>query len=241
MTDEIVKREGISAIESLRLLRTLDTDDQISIAKTALKDGTWGLAARGMSLLQRWDEGRFWDAFLDELDEMRRAGQIREDFDRTDAGVSSVREFFEMIDGKPDEERFRAFCALFMSANAPGADSNEAILDIELMSILRNLSAGEMHLLSAFLKVRSYVVGEGTVMQSLTRELGYNSHALVRRNVTALLRQSLVDEEAWTNRGGNLRTQKQLLTDLGMALLKRIDKYNEFKDRQTRSADQTDK
>src|SRR5258706_14225224 len=112
--------------------------------------------------------------------------------------MSSLEEFFEMIDGKPDEERFRAFCALFMSANAPDTDSSEAILDIELMGILRQLSAGEMHLLSAFLKLRSYKVGVGgRLMESLAKELGYKSDALVYKNITALLEHSLVSRETW--------------------------------------------
>jgi len=229
MTDEMIKREGEqTTIETLRSLMTADGYDGLSIAKTAVKEGPKGLLARGISVLQRWNEIRFGEALLQELEDMKSAGKIREDFNRTDAGVSSLREFFEMIDGKPDEERFRAFCALFMSANAPDADSSEAILDIELMNILRQLTAGEMHLLSAFLKLRSYKVG-GSVMESLFRELGYKSEALVHRNVTPLLEHSLIDRENWRNQGGTPGAEKQLLTDLGMALYQRIVKYNEFK------------
>ena len=47
-----------------------------------------------------------------------------------------------------------------MSANAPDADENEAVLDLELMSILKKLTAGEMHLLSALMKLRFYKVGD---------------------------------------------------------------------------------
>ena len=149
MTDEMIKhQDSQTSIETLRSLMTADGYGSLSIAKTAVKEGPKGLLARGISVLQRWNEIRFGEALLQELEDMRSAGKIRGDFNRTDAGVSSLREFFEMIDGKPDEERFRAFCALFMSANAPDADSNQAILDIELMSILRQLTAGEMHLLS---------------------------------------------------------------------------------------------
>jgi hypothetical protein len=170
---------------------------------------------------------------LDELEEMRSAGKIREDFNRTDAGISSLREFLEMIGDKPDEERFRAFCALFMSANAPDADSNEAIFDIELMGILRRLTAGEMHLLSAVLKVPSYKVGDN-LMGSLAKELDYSANALVQKNMRALLAEGLVSKYTWESRINHpgLRGQgTQLLTDFGISLLKRVEKYNEFKDR----------
>ena len=237
MGDEIVKHGGAgSPMQTLRALMTIDADDATAIAKTAVRDGKGGLIARGLSVLQRWNEQRFGVALLQELEEMRQAGQIREDFSRTDAGVSSLREFFELIDGKPDEERFRAFCALFMSANAPDADESEAIFDLELMGILRKLSAGEMHLLSAFLKVRTYEVG-GTpsLMDRLGKELGFDSQALIHRNAIALIEQSLIDRDTWTNQGGSVGQERGLLTDLGHALRERIQRYSDFKEKQGQS------
>jgi hypothetical protein len=235
MTNEIVKHEKVNAIESLRSLVAEHGYDALSISKTAVKDGTKGLVSRGLTVLQRWNEVRFWDAFMQELDEMREAGEIRDDLNRTDAGVASLREFFELIDGKPDEARFHAFCALFMCANAPDADSSEAILDLELMGILRKLSAGEMHLLSAFLKVRKYSVGTGPLVPIL-KELGYNSEAFVDKNVTALIEHHLIDRGGWTQRGGSSGEEKGLLTDLGALLVQRIEKYNDFKASHTSSS-----
>jgi predicted transcriptional regulator len=214
------------------VLRTLDGDDTLSILKTGIKDGPYGLVARGLSVIQRWNEKRFIPALLDEIEEMRSAGKIRDDFNQTDAGASSLREFLEMIGGKPDEERFRAFCALFMSANAPDADSKEAILDVELMSILRSLSGAEMHLLSVFLKTPSFKVEGGRdYIGSLSKELGHDSRALVERNVKALLEANLVESNTWENLGGTVGQVKQILTDLGMALRTRTEKYNKFKAR----------
>jgi hypothetical protein len=169
------------------------------------------------------------------LDEMREAGKIRDDLNRTDAGVASLREFFELINGKPDEARFHAFCALSMSANAPEADSSEAILDLELMGILRQLSAGEMRLLTAFLKVRKYKVGTGP-LESLIKELGYKSEALVDKNVTALIEHRLIDRGVWAQRGGSSGEEKGLLTDLGALLVQRIEKYHGFKASQSGSS-----
>jgi hypothetical protein len=232
MTNEIVRRDAPTPTDTLRTLMTLDGDDALSIAKTALKDGSKGLIARGLSVLQRWNEDRFCGALLSEIEEMRSAGKIREDFNRTDAGVSSLREFFELIDGKPDEERFHAFCALFMSANAPDANSNEAILDLELMSILRSLGAAEMHLLSAFLKVRRYHVSGTSLMNLLSKELGFKSDALVFKNVTALIENNLGEKGNWTNQGGTPGQEKSLLTDLGVALLERIIRFDAFKEAQ---------
>jgi hypothetical protein len=229
MSDEIVKQERRSAIEAFRALRTLNGDDQLSIAKTAVRDGTRGLVARGISFLQRLDEDRYWDALLDEMEEMRQAGQIRDDFDHTDAGVASVREFFEFIDGKPDEARFRAFCALFMSANATNANANEVFVDLELMSTLRKLSAGEMRVLSAFLKVGSYRFAKGlNVVETLAEAIGNTPQALISRNAEALLQQSLI-MPGWSDTAGTTGNKKPLLTDLGLELLKRIEKYDAFK------------
>jgi hypothetical protein len=231
MSDEIVKQEPLSAIQALRALMTLDTDDRLSVLKTALKDGKSGLAARGLSLIQRWNEERFCEAFCDEVEEMRQAGRIREDFNRTDAGVSSVQEFFELIDGKPNEKHFRAFCALFMSANAPDADANQAIIDLELMKILRNLSAGEMHLLFAVVTMGYYAVGDD-LLASISKHLGYRSDTLLNKNMSVLLNQHLVSEINWENRGGAKGERKELLTDLGVELAKRVRIYNEFKKQQ---------
>jgi len=233
MNNKIVKSEGLTAIQALRSLNTLDADDTLSILKTAVKEGTTGLVTRGLSLIQRWNSDRFFEAFLDEVEDMMSAGRVNRNLQATDVGVASVREFFKMIDGEPDEKRFHAFCALFMSANAPGVDSNEVILDLELMGILRKLTAGEMHLLSAFLKVRTYTVGQGNLLDALANELGYKSSALVYKNVTALIENGLIDRGTWTNLGGTVGTEKRLLTDLSAELITRIEKYLHFKGEQT--------
>ena len=238
MSEEIARQDRLSAIQALRALRTLDGDDQLSIIKTAIKEGKGGLAARGISLLQRWNEERFWNVFLDEIDAMREAGRIREDLRNTDAGAASLREFFELIDGKPDHERFRAFCALFMSANAPDADANEEYLDLELMGILRKLSAGEMRVLSAFLKVREFKLSHSctNVLDAIISEMGGNPpQTLVRRNATALVSENLVNSR-WSDAVVNPVAPKMLLTDLGLELLKRIEKYNEFNGKNQESA-----
>jgi len=232
MTHEITKREdGTGPIQALRALRTLSGDELASITKTALKDGPHGLAARGLSLIQHWNEARFWQAFLNVVEDMRSEGAIREDFHTTDAGTGSLREFFEMIDGKPDEERFEAFCALFMSANAPDADASSAIVDLELMRSLRALSAGEMHLLVAFLKIQSSVSG-ATLWSRLSNELGYGSRTLISRNGKSLFEQGLIiNETAWGNLNPVSIRELELLTDLGKLLLQRINRYNSFKNR----------
>ena len=47
--------------------------------------------------------------------------------------------------------------------------------------------------------------------------------------MTALIEQRLVVRENWDNRGGTPGQEKHLLTDLGMALSERVQKYNDFK------------
>jgi hypothetical protein len=116
-----------------------------------------------------------------------------------------------------------------MSANAPNANANEAFLDLELMGILRKLSAGEMRVLSAFLKLRSYTVGEGiTVQERLAKEIGNTPQALISRNALALVQQSLI-QPGWSDMAGTAGNKKPLLTDLAQELLKRIEKYEAFK------------
>jgi hypothetical protein len=176
MSGEIAKKSDVTTfIQAIRNLMALTPEEQLSIAKSGIADGTWGLARRGLSILQRWNEQRFIPAFVAEVEEMRTAGQIREDLHETDAGVASVREFFEFVDGKPDEERFRTFCALFMSANAPGVNENEVLVDLELMKSLQNLTAGEMHLLSAILKMKQYSISSRPKLleEKLAEHLGY--------------------------------------------------------------------
>ena len=151
----IQKSAAKSAMDTLRALLTLDTEDITAIAKTAVQDDPKGLVVRGMSLFQRWNHDRFGPAFLGEIEDMRSKGKIREDFIETDAGVYSLREFFKMVDGEPDEARFQAFCALFMSANAPDAEDPTGVFDIQLMGIIGGLKAGKMHLLMALVKIRN--------------------------------------------------------------------------------------
>jgi hypothetical protein len=230
MGDEVIKRpEEAGPVQAIQALLTLSGDEALSIIKTGVKGGLKGLGERGISLLQYWNGQRFGQSFLNVVQEMIDEGQVRSDFHTTDAGTSTLHEFFEFIDGKPDEERFHAFCALFMSANAPNATYDEAVLDIELMSVLGRLSAAEMHLLSAILKKPSYKVeAVGNFRAWFAKELGHNSQSLLSRNITALLENRLVNRDTWENPGGQLGQGKELLTDLGYLLLERVKKYNDF-------------
>lgn len=232
MGGEIAKREnGRDAVQALRVLLDLKGEEVLAIAKTALRDGTYGLAARAISVAQRWNERRFCEAFLGELQEMVDAGAIREDFPTTDAGASSWQEFFEMVGGKPDEEKFQTFCALFMSANAPQTESATAIVDLELMRSINALSAGELHLLMAMLKVKSFVTGND-VISALGKHLGYGSRALIDKNIKVLIEHGLISEFSWKAMQGPAPGQhRELLTDLGAELLRRIEGYEGFKRR----------
>jgi hypothetical protein len=231
MADELAKRDdGMSPIQALRSLLTLSGDDTLAIAKSAVKDGKGGFVARGISVIQRWNEVRFGQALLDELAEMRAAGKIREDFHKTDAGASTLREFLEMIGEEPDEERFRAFCALFMSANAPDADDQEALIDLELMNILKSVSVGEMHLLSAIMKRPTYQVSAVANFRNyMVAMAGHNSHALMARHMESLIQHNLVSGDVWRNPGGVPDAVRNILTDLGSLLQSRVTKYQEFK------------
>ena len=222
---------SLSAMQSLRAILTLSGDETLAVAKTAVRDGAKGFVERGISVIQRLNERRFGQALLDEIEEMRSAGKIREDFTTTDAGTSTFQEFLEMIGDKPDEQRFRVFCALFMSANAPDASFSEAVFDLELMGLLRKLSIGEMHLLYAAMQVKSYTVTSASdlLLAPLRKVLGYTSATLIHRNAQPLLECGLLSRNTWDNPGGSGGATRELLTDLGFALLERIENYNEFK------------
>jgi hypothetical protein len=231
MGDEIIKRpEEAGAVQAIQALLTLSGDEALSIIKTGVKGGLKGLGERGISLLQYWNGQRFGQSFLNVVQEMIDEGQVRPDFHTTDAGTSTLHEFFEFIDGKPDEDRFRVFCALFMSANSPDADYDEAVLDTELMGILRQLSAAEMHLLSAIMTRPSYKVADVHNLRAwLAKGVTHDSESLLSRNMDALLKEGLVDRNTWEHPGGTPQQERHLLSDLGTLLLTRVKKYNEFK------------
>ena len=218
-----------SAIDVVKALANAARDGETSLAigKTAFKDGLRGLGVRGLSLIQRWNEERFGAAFLDELEQMRRAGAIREDFDQTDAGAASFQELLEMLGNKPNEERFEAFCALFMSANAPNADPNTAIVDIELMHALQGLTIGEMHLLSGFLKIRVFGSGTTDKKAEVAKQLGYHFPALIDKNIKALIEAGLISGGAMTP------SSSRVLTDLGQRLLEKTEAFRALKRRST--------
>ena len=143
MADEIIKRgEGFRSLgEVLRALRTTTVSEALAIGKTGLKEGYQGIAVRGYTLVQALLEARFFQIFMDQVEEMRAAGQLRDGYEKTAAGVSSWAEFFKFIHGEPDDERFAAFCALFLSANSPDAEDSADSVDIQLMQILRQTHA----------------------------------------------------------------------------------------------------
>jgi hypothetical protein len=80
------------------------------------------------------------------------------------------------------------------------------------------------------LKVKSYVTGQD-VYAALGKHLGYASRALINKNARALVEQGLVSEFAWPVKGSPPGDQRELLTDLGGDLLRRVERYDAFKTR----------
>ena len=96
----------------------------------------------------------------------------------------------------PDEDRAEALKAMFYAVNKINSTDAERILNYQLFQISKELTSGELLLLKAIAEFCTrYPVG-GPANSNLVREvsklLGHNVTALIRKDIRKLLTTSLV-------------------------------------------------
>src|ERR1039458_2484323 len=158
-------------------------------------NGYW---AAGCKLAQAALKGRVFQQFALEFKQLRAKGAIPDDFAEKKYGAKTWVELMTTLDEEtPDEDRAEALKAMFYAVNKINSTDAERILNYQLFQISKELTSGELLLLKAIAEFNTmHPGGAGPANSNFVREvsklLGHNVTALIRKDIRKLLTTSLV-------------------------------------------------
>jgi hypothetical protein len=96
-------------------------------------------------IVQAAIKGRMYEQIGRELEELKKAGRIKEDFFDTHKQQATLHELLKFIDeNPPDDEMFAALKSIFFSTISVDADAEEEQLGYHLLQLCKQLSSGEI-------------------------------------------------------------------------------------------------
>jgi hypothetical protein len=148
-------------------------------------------------LAQAAFKGQVFQQFARELKRLRDTGAIPGDFAEKKYGAKTWVELMTILDEEtPDEDRAEALKAMFFAVNKVSSTDAERILNYQLFQISKELTSGELLLLRAIADLYRRFPGGAPANSNFVREvsklLGHNVTALIRKDIRKLLTTSLV-------------------------------------------------
>jgi hypothetical protein len=194
-------------------------------------NGYW--AAAGCKLAQAAFKGKGFQQFALEFKQLRAKGAIPEDYAEKKYGAKTWVELVTILDEEsPDEDRAEALKAMFFAVNKVNSTDAERILNYQLFQISKELSSGELLLLKAISQFCTmYPGGNGPANSNFVREvsklLGHNVTALIRKDIRKLLTTSLVASgSVLSDAHGPTDPTGASITDLGHQFIENLKSYS---------------
>ncbi len=139
-----------------------DTSNLLNETIKALAEGATGIASSERKdlvlsighLFQKIRSGRFLETLKVEWDEYREKGRIKDDYTKSEQHLSCVQEMLDFLDqDSPDQLRFDFLKKIFLAASSEQVTRRDSCLPQQIMKICRQLSSGEILVLSAAHKI----------------------------------------------------------------------------------------
>jgi hypothetical protein len=202
---------------------------ELVTAYMATGNGFW--AGLGCRLVQAAFKAQMFQQFALEFKKLREAGAIPDDFREKKYGFKTWVELMTVLDEEtPDEERAEALKAMFYAVNKVNTTDAERILNYQLFQISKELTSGELLLLKAIadLNGRSPTVpANSTFVREISRLLGHNVTALIRKDIRKLLTASLVASgSVLGDAHGPTDPTGANVTDLGHRFIANLETYS---------------
>jgi hypothetical protein len=158
-------------------------------------NGFW--AGFGCRLAQAAFKGLAFQQFAREFMKLRNTGAIPDDFKERKYGFKTWVELLTILDEEtPDEDRAEALKAMFFAVNRVNSTDAERILNYQLFQISKELTSGELLLLKAIAKFQQKFPGgcprNSSLVKEISKLLGHDVTALIRKDIRKLLTTSLV-------------------------------------------------
>jgi hypothetical protein len=190
-------------------------------------------------LLQRVRGGHFLKRLLHEINRYRTAGKIKDDYLTTEQSYTCLQQLLDFVDqDSPDEVRFSAMQAIFLTTATESLSSRDDHLPQQLQEIARGLSSADVLILSA-----SYDVAQNTDwratnttgapgattsvwVEHVLQRTGLRFAEIVRLRERSLIEKNLLSRHLYDDGSGFRLTNNYRLTDLGFHLCRFIQAYD---------------
>jgi hypothetical protein len=196
----------------------------------ATGNGFW--AGLGCRLVQAAFKAQVFEQFALEFKQLREAGTIPDDFKEKKYGFKTWSELMTILDEEtPDEDRAEALKAMFFAVNKVNSTDAERILNYQLFQISKELTSGELLLLKAIAEFNRKYPGGSPANSNFVREisklLGHNVTALIRKDIRKLLATSLVASGSILGDStGPSDPTGASVTDLGHRFIANLETYS---------------
>jgi hypothetical protein len=181
-------------------------------------------------LAQSAFKGRVFQQFAREFTKLRDTGAIPDDYAEKKYGAKTWVELITILDEQtPDEDRAEALKAMFYAVNKVNSTDAERMLNYQLFQISKELTSGELLLLKAIADLNAKyptLPANSNFVREVSKLLGHNVTALIRKDLRKLLTTSLVgsgsilgDAHSPTDPTG------ATVTDLGNRFIANLNSY----------------
>ena len=139
-----------------------NTSNVIMDTISSLTEGVTGIATSSKNdlilsvshIFQRIRSGHFLSQLLEEWENYKEKGKVKEDYQYTEQHKACLQELLDFIDkDSPDDVRFKLLKKIFLISATETASDRNSIIPQQFMKIARSLSSGEVVLLKAFSKL----------------------------------------------------------------------------------------
>jgi hypothetical protein len=242
MADErqtyVVKKRDLADIIHLEDAGALEAFLQNPLAVIAqatvefFSRGPKALVGPGVRVVQGALKGNLFKQLAMEVEDLRKKGEIDDNFGERKYGFQSWVELLSIIDEEtPDEDRLEALKAMFYSINKVNATDAEQILGYQLFRIAKKLTSNELLVLKAVYELRNEGktgrTGYGPFRdwaQAVSGHLGHSLISLIEHAEKALVENQLLTDRSHGDRGA-IYWQNWRLTDLGLRFCENIERY----------------
>ncbi|HEV2694277.1 MAG TPA: hypothetical protein VG347_15390 [Verrucomicrobiae bacterium] len=221
--------------ENPKALAEFLNQPQVKIAE--LVTGALALDKSGVALLagrivQGALKGNLMRQVGRELQSLVKKGRINEDYADSKYGFQTLSELLAFIDSDaPDQDRFKATKAIFYAVIDKDSVQGSEILKYQIFQIVKRLSSSQLLTLNAAKRMKDAGVkptGSDQWRTMVAEAVGHKSAGLVYNDEDTLVRERLIGETMHSDRSGINNSDTARLTDLGIALVEMIKKYEDF-------------
>jgi hypothetical protein len=179
-------------------------------------------------------KGKLFQQVSREIEALRAAGKIPDDFAERKYGFQSWVELMSLLDQElPDADRLEALRATFYEINKTNAVDSDRVLAYQLFQIAKRLNSGELLLLRAVYdacKANDFTPGATppllTWSSRMAKRLGHGLSSLIEKDERALVDTGLISSRLNAPTVPQvIRDDNARLTDLGLKFCENIQNY----------------